>query len=216
MCVCVRVRPRERERGKHLHLQFLFGRSSAPGKQCLVLSLVFYVPSELRAQAGLCGREVAGLTPERPMQLFTTAGRIRVCVRKGACVCVCVTQSAGTCVSGVSMCMHVTGGSECGRRGHGGDTIAIRSVACLCLHVCAWELCTLARKCHLKCISRVVSERFVGLAAVSFSAVVLEPGVGNEETRAASPSPWSASRSRRPSCHISSAPSTPLPDRRSP
>lgn len=89
MCACVR----ERKRGKHLHLQFLFGRSSAPGKQCLVLSLVFYVPSELRAQAGLCGREVAGLTPERPMQLFTTAGRVRVCVREGARVCVCYTVS---------------------------------------------------------------------------------------------------------------------------
>lgn len=216
------VRPRERKRGKHLHLQFLFGRSSAPGKQCLVLSLVFYVPSELRAQAGLCGREVAGLTPERPMQLFTTAGRIRACVREGVCVCVCVTQSAGTCVSGVSMCMHVTGGSVCGRRGHGGDTIAIVSDQISRVSVSARlrvGVVHFGPKCHLKCISRVVSERFVGLAAVSFSAV-LEPGVRKEETCAAPPSPGSVSRSvsrsRRPSCRISSAPSTPLPDHQSP
>lgn len=71
MCVCVK------------HLQFLLGRSAGPGKQCLVLSLVFYVSSKPRAQAALCGQEVAGLTPDRPMQLFTTAGHIHVCT----CLC---------------------------------------------------------------------------------------------------------------------------------
>lgn len=62
------------------------GRSAGPGKQCLVLSLVFYVPSEPGAQAALCDQEVAGLAPDRPMQLFTTAGHIQVC----ACLCVWV------------------------------------------------------------------------------------------------------------------------------
>lgn len=59
------------------------GRSAGPGKQCLVLSLVFYVPSEPGAQAALCGQEVAGLAPDRLMQLFTTVGHIHVC----ACLC---------------------------------------------------------------------------------------------------------------------------------
>lgn len=108
-----------------------------------------------------------------------------VCVCARARVCVCVTQSAGTCVSGVPMCMHVTGGSVCGRRGHGGDTIAIVSDQISRVSVSARlrvGVVHFGPKCHLKCISRVVSERFVGLAAVSFSAV-LEPGVRNDETR---------------------------------
>lgn len=144
-CACVR----ERKRGKHLHLQFLFGRSSAPGKQCLVLSLVFYVPSELRAQAGLCGREVAGLTPERPMQLFTTAGHIRVCVREGARVCVCVLHSQRVHASRACQCACMSLADLCAVDGVTATirsrSFLIRSVACLCLHVCAWELCTLAR-----------------------------------------------------------------------
>lgn len=140
----------ERKRGEHLHLQFLFGRSPAPGKHCLVLSLVFYVPSELRAQAGLCGREVAGLTPERPMQLFTTAGCIRVCV------CVCGTQSVGTCVLCVPMCMHVT---VCGRRGHGGDAIRRVCRVCVRARTCGGVV-HFGPKCHLNCLSHLASERF--------------------------------------------------------
>lgn len=76
VCACV----------KHLHCSSCLGRSIGPGKQCLVLSFVFYVPSKPGAQAALCGQEVAGLAPDWPMQLFTTVGHIHLC----ACLCTCV------------------------------------------------------------------------------------------------------------------------------
>lgn len=75
------------------------GRSTGPGKQCLVLSFVFYVPSKPGAQAALCGQEVAGLAPDWPMQLFTPLLDIFTCVR--ACVC------EGCMCRYVPMCMYV-------------------------------------------------------------------------------------------------------------
>ena len=83
------------------------GRSTGPGKQCLVLSLVFYVPSEPGAQAALCGQEVAGLAPDRPMQLFTTVGHIDVCVWLCVFVCVCVYVRGCMCIC-VPVCMYCT------------------------------------------------------------------------------------------------------------
>lgn len=68
------------------------GGFCAPGKQCLVLSLVFYVSGRLWAQEALCGQEVSGLTPDRPVQLFTTVGHICVCA------CLCVRGHTHVCV----------------------------------------------------------------------------------------------------------------------